>query len=189
MSLQGPHDNPKDEPGFEIYPPPPEPSWDHWSSRGNIGESQEIVQPLSPRRSRKPGHDIGEDFDFEDCLPVPEKSDMIFRLDNNGVFQVYETTTSADMNTPVLHIPTLREFYMDLDTILSASSDGPSKSYSFRRLQYLEGKFNLYSLLNEYQEMADSKKVPHRGKDRRSLRHLRIKVVASAITAPGLTSF
>lgn len=164
MSLQGPLDNPKDEPGWEIYPPPPEPSWDHWSVRKNVGESQEIVAPLTATRSRKPGYDIGTDFSFEDCLPLPGKSDMNFRLDKSSVFQVYETSSSADLDTPILHIPTLREFYMDLDTIISASSDGPSKSYAFRRLQYLEGKFGLYVLLNEYQEMADSKKVPHRGK-------------------------
>ena len=51
---------------------------------------------------------------------------------------------------------------MDLDEILTTSSDGPTKSFAFRRLQYLEGKFNLYVLLNDYQETADSKKVPHR---------------------------
>lgn len=50
---------------------------------------------------------------------------------------------------------------MDLEDILNVSSDGPSKSFAFKRLQYLEGKFNLYVLLNEYQEMADSKvRVP-----------------------------
>ena len=87
---------------------------------------------------------------------------MNFRLDDQGVFQVYESSTQADLNTPIVHIPTIKEFYLDLDDILSASSDGPSKSFAFRRLQYLEGKFNLYTLLNEYQEMADSKKVPHR---------------------------
>lgn len=46
---------------------------------------------------------------------------------------------------------------MDLDKILDISSDGPSKSFAFKRLQYLEGKWNLYVLLNEHQEMADSK--------------------------------
>lgn len=46
---------------------------------------------------------------------------------------------------------------MDLDKVLDISSDGPSKSFAFRRLQYLEGRWNLYVLLNEHQEMADSK--------------------------------
>ena len=66
------------------------------------------------------------------------------------------------LGSPIVTIPTIREFYIDLDAILNVSSDGPSKSFAFRRLQYLEGKFNLYILLNEYQEIADSKKVPHR---------------------------
>jgi AMP deaminase len=63
---------------------------------------------------------------------------------------------------PIVAIPTIREYYMDLDKVLDISSDGPSKSFAFRRLQYLEGRWNLYILLNEHQEMADSKRVPHR---------------------------
>lgn len=62
-----------------------------------------------------------------------------------------------DADIPVVAIPTLKDYYLDLDQILDISSDGPSKSFAFRRLQYLEGKWNLYILLNEYQEMADSK--------------------------------
>jgi AMP deaminase len=46
---------------------------------------------------------------------------------------------------------------MDLDEILNIISDGPAKSYAYRRLRYLESKWNMYSLLNEYQEIADSK--------------------------------
>lgn len=46
---------------------------------------------------------------------------------------------------------------MDLDKVLEISSDGPSKSFAFRRLQYLEGRWNLYALLNERQEIADTK--------------------------------
>lgn len=46
---------------------------------------------------------------------------------------------------------------MDLDYILGIISDGPAKSFAYRRLRYLESKWNLYALLNEYQELADSK--------------------------------
>jgi len=164
LSLQRSDDNPKDQPGWEIYPSPPSPVWDHARERkdGFHSVGQVDTFPSSPKRSRKPGENIGDDFDFSDLLPLPEASEMIFRLDNSGVYQVYETSKSADLDTPILHIPTIREFYMDLEAILSASSDGPSKSYAYRRLQYLEGKFSLHVLLNEYQEMADSKKVPHR---------------------------
>jgi len=195
LSLQGPNDNPKDDPGWRIYPPPPEPVWDEGKDRGagttsgaqsmsNSGilsadqrsggsynsrppssaGGRAVQQPaLSPtRKKRKPGQDIGDDFELSDLLPLPEAAEMTFKLDRNSVYQVYETAKSAELDSPILQIPTIREFYMDLDQVLNVSSDGPSKSFAFRRLQYLEGKFNLYVLLNEYQEVADSKRVPHR---------------------------
>ncbi len=118
--------------------------------------------PKASRKKRKPGQDIGEDFYMEDLLPVPGPGELTFRMDENSVFQVYENSKATELGTPVINVPTLREFYMDLEEILNVSSDGPSKSFAFKRLQYLEGKFNLYVLLNEYQEMADSKRVPHR---------------------------
>lgn len=201
LSLQGDGDNPKDEPTWSIYPPPPEPAWYEGRDRVNpnpnpinsqnssVSNSMILPQerphtrgsdhnknlssatsqaPQSPhtpktvKPKRKPGQDIGEDFDLNDVSPVPGQGEMVFRLDSNGVYQVYENSKAEEVDTPVINIPTIREFYIDLEEILNVSSDGPSKSFAFRRLQYLEGKFNLYVLLNEYQEMADSKRVPHR---------------------------
>lgn len=167
LSLQRNFDNPKDDASWRIYPPHPEPVWNDSSkerrnassSLHNSGVLEPMEQQLPPR---KMGTNIGEDFHLEDLLPVPGPSEMSFRLDRDGVYQVYETAKSAELDTPIVAIPTLRDFYIDLDSILEISSDGPSKSFAFRRLQYLEGKFNLYYLLNEYQETADSKRVPHR---------------------------
>jgi AMP deaminase len=174
LSLQGDGDNPKDDSSWNIYPPPPEPAW-YEEERGNQVTSQansvanSIVLPhdkphgqKAVRPKRKPGQDIGEDFYMEDVLPLPDADEMTFKMDANGVYQVYENSKSVELESPVINIPTIREFYMDLEAILNVSSDGPTKSFAFRRLQYLEGKFNLYVLLNEYQEMADSKRVPHR---------------------------
>ncbi|KAK3311182.1 uncharacterized protein B0T15DRAFT_65616 [Chaetomium strumarium] len=188
LSLQGPNDNPKDDPSWNIYPPPPEPAWTEDRERatrgaGSANNSMQNSLVLNvekqrsserspeqgagmPRKSnakkRKPGQDIGEDFDMDDLLPLPGRSGMTFRLDDNGVYQVYENEEAENAGRPVVNVPTIKEYYLDLDVILNVSSDGPSKSFAFRRLQYLEGKFNLYTLLNEYQETADSKKVPHR---------------------------
>ncbi|KAI9713302.1 MAG: hypothetical protein M1812_006661 [Candelaria pacifica] len=190
LSLQGPDDNPKDDASWRIYPPPPEPVWyedQHNIAAGgpssmnnsgilasgirNSDDGEQASQPStpqlpptprSPTRKRKPGQNIGEDFEMSDLLPLPEVSEMDFRLDENSVFQIYETSKSMELDIPVVSIPVLREFYMDLDQVLNVSSDGPSKSFAYRRLQYLEGKFNLYGLLNEYQEVADCKRVPHR---------------------------
>ncbi|QSS60315.1 AMP deaminase [Histoplasma capsulatum] len=179
LSLQRMSDNPRDEPGWTIYPPPPEPAWDDdmyppgtgsmsnsmvisGAQRTGINSSSDAVPPSPARRKRKLGQDIGEDFYLEDLLPVPGASPMTFELDANSVYQVYENEEACKLKQPIVHVPSLREFYMDLDTITEVSTDGPSKSFAFKRLSYLEGKFQLHVLLNEYQEMADSKKVPHR---------------------------
>jgi AMP deaminase len=189
LSLQGPNDNPKDEPGWNIYPAPPEPAWTEDREKAMRGsqaansvcnslQNSLVLNPdrrngdhtadgagtphKSNAKKRKPGQDIGEDFDMDDVLPLPGPSEMTFRLDDNGVYQVFENTQSDEADSPIVNVPTIKEYYMDLEDILTVSSDGPSKSFAYRRLQYLEGKFNLYTLLNENQETADSKKVPHR---------------------------
>jgi AMP deaminase len=167
LSLQGQFDNPKDDPEWELYPPPPDPHWDHSkvNGQGSLMNStvmeNEALKPESIKQPRKPGEDIGGDFNM-DKTDIPGPDDKVYRLDKDGVYQIYENAASADVHTPIVNVPTLRDFYVDLEQILDVSSDGPSKSFAFRRLQYLEGKFNLYILLNEYQEMADTKRVPHR---------------------------
>ncbi|KAF4968213.1 hypothetical protein FZEAL_10422 [Fusarium zealandicum] len=184
LSSQGLDDNPRDDPEWDIYPPPPEPAWrrssehqkdasEHVPGQEKAGSNGTKDPPASPTdqlppntqesrrttRKRKPGQYIGEDFDMADLHPLPGDDGLTYKLDDSGVYQVFE---NDDAQQPSIRVPTIREFYMDLDDILDVSSDGPTKSFAFRRLQYLEGKFNLYVLLNEYQETADSKKVPHR---------------------------
>lgn len=62
----------------------------------------------------------------------------------------------------VFSIPTLKEYFLDLEYILGVISDGPAKSFAYRRIKYLESRWQLYCLLNEYQELAEMKRVPHR---------------------------
>lgn len=57
----------------------------------------------------------------------------------------------------IARVPDLREYFSDLDYLLGVCSDGPAKSFAFRRLKYLASKWSLYCLLNEYQELADMK--------------------------------
>ncbi|EPS43833.1 hypothetical protein H072_2158 [Dactylellina haptotyla CBS 200.50] len=171
LSLQGPTDNPKDEAAWKIYPEPPPPVWvpegsqilpprdDPMYGTQNIDGSAELNR--TGGKARKPGQDIGSDFEFEEC-EIPPSDEMEYRLDDTGVYQVYENRKALEADLPIVAIPTIREYYIDLEEVLNISSDGPSKSFAFRRLSYLEGKWNLYFLLNEYQEMADSKRVPHR---------------------------
>ncbi|PHH58672.1 hypothetical protein CDD81_4885 [Ophiocordyceps australis] len=147
LSSQGPHDNPRDGAEWDIYPPPPEPAWVHTEAGlrkldhqvHECHKSRDSVQNASkksrPDRRRKEGLDVGEDFDMEDLQPLPGEAGMMFKLDESGVYQVFD---DCDQQLPAVQVPTIREFYMDLDDILTVSSDGPSKSFAFRRLQYLE---------------------------------------------------
>lgn len=171
LSLQRPEDNPRDDPNWPIYPPPPEPAWEH-HDEGNL--TGKLVMPQSahageslphlPKKTqaRELGQDIGEDFHIEDIPPPPGPSELVYKLDDNSVFQIYANEDACKENKPLVSLPSLRDFYMDLDAFIDVSTDGPIKSFAFKRLSYLEGKFQLHSLLNEYQEIADTKQVPHR---------------------------
>lgn len=58
---------------------------------------------------------------------------------------------------PLYEVPDLKEYFKDLEYLSNVVADGPAKSFAFRRLKYLEGKWNMYVLLNEYQELAAMK--------------------------------
>ncbi|KZV73172.1 AMP deaminase [Peniophora sp. CONT] len=136
---------------WKIRPKPPPPHW-HWTS------SKEMV--TLPNGTEETEDD--EEFE-EDLAEVPGADDdgFDFQLDERGVFQVY-ADVKAENKKPVYEIPTIREYFIDLDYVLSVISDGPSKSFAFRRLQYLSSKFSMHQMLNEFQEMASMKTVPHR---------------------------
>jgi AMP deaminase len=96
-----------------------------------------------------------QDFDFSLCS-IPPLHDFDYRI-KDGVFHVYKPNS-----TPLITTPDIKKYYQDLDYLQSVVSDGPTRSFAFRRLRYLDSKFQMYVLLNEYQEMAESKKTSHR---------------------------
>ncbi|CCO29132.1 AMP deaminase [Rhizoctonia solani AG-1 IB] len=132
---------------WKIYPPPPPP---HWKFRAHDTSVPEISQT----------EDGDVPFDFSNC-EIPGSMPWEWEVDEKGVFQVYE-----DLNTPnrrpLFDVPTIKDFFVDLDTILNIVTDGPTKSFAFRRIKYLSSKWQMYTLLNEYQELSDMKSVPHR---------------------------
>ncbi|XP_065211003.1 AMP deaminase 2 isoform X2 [Planococcus citri] len=82
---------------------------------------------------------------------------------NKGVFQVYENEEAARNDTPKDYFyPLLETYISDLNRICTMMADGPLKSFCFRRLCYLSSKYQLHVLLNEVQELAAQKAVPHR---------------------------
>lgn len=143
VSLQDPNLNPKNQEGWKIYPNPPPPYWKAQNRHTNIGEHD----PADAR-----------DFDFEKCVvPGPDES-IDFTIDSEDTYQIIDSQTREKL----VNVPTIRDYYMDLEKIVNIASDGPMKSFAFKRLQYLEARWNLYYLLNDHAETSESKKNPHR---------------------------
>ena len=179
-SAAGSKDTPQLKP-WNIYPPPPPPQW-HWkpaedgikpeSSGGN--KLQGLGEP-----GRSSGGRDSHAFNIEECeIPGESSTPCQFGFNSEGVYEVwYEdisanpaeaAPTSNDSTTcngtrggkdkqPLSRVPSLKEYFTDLDFLLGVCSDGPAKSFAFRRLKYLASKWSLYCLLNEYQELADMK--------------------------------
>lgn len=148
---------------WDIYPKPPPPHW-HFTAKETAISADGRVTP-------------DDQFNFSQCQ-IPGNHDWEFEIDDKGVYQVYTNAeggsvffppegsdtilSTAEIKKPLFDIPTIREYFVDLDYVLGVISDGPAKSMAYRRLKYLASKFEMYSLLNEFQELADMKSVPHR---------------------------
>ncbi len=165
---------------WRIYPPPPQP---HWKEADPLAEQTETTEEIAAREAKR------REFHWEE-VDIPGKEEdknkrRRFGLNAAGVYQVYDdnlptgksppatasaepapganpTWPCADEAKPLFVVPTIKEYFQDLDEVLSVISDGPAKSFAFRRLKFLESKWNLYVLLNEYRELADMKRVSHR---------------------------
>ncbi|KAG8860865.1 AMP deaminase [Tulasnella sp. 330] len=138
---------------WKIYPEPPPPHW-RWQADADPVPAGHATADESRLHIR------GDSFDYTKCM-IPDGDPCTFQLDDRGVYQVYEESAASGAK-PIFDIPTIREYFIDLEYVLSVISDGPAKSFAFRRLKYLNSKFTMYTLLNEYQEMSDMKRVPHR---------------------------
>ncbi|KAI8066093.1 hypothetical protein BDF21DRAFT_367988 [Thamnidium elegans] len=149
-------DDPKNKPGWEIYPAPPPPSWPP--------PPPEVLTELRAKekaREANPIDSVGADFDPLH-VKIPGTHSYDFSVGTGGFYNVFKSEEDQQEGKPAYQVESCTEFYKDLDYILTAISDGPSKSFAFRRLRYLDSKWQMYILLNEFQELADSKRVPHR---------------------------
>ncbi|XP_037025853.1 AMP deaminase 2 isoform X3 [Bradysia coprophila] len=78
----------------------------------------------------------------------------------DGVFNVFkDEQCTENVNYPYCKLDT---FVTDMQTMCAMIADGPLKSFCYRRLSYLNSKFQLHVLLNELRELASQKAVPHR---------------------------
>lgn len=151
ISLQNPDQNPKNSDNWKIYPNPPSPFWKARNFRKFNDDSAYNLD-------EKSRHVDSRDFEMEKC-EIPGEDDTInFETDNEDTYQIVDSKT----NEKLVNVPTIKDYYMDLEKIINIASDGPMKSFAFKRLQYLEARWNLYYLLNDHEETSESKKNPHR---------------------------
>ncbi|CAN3374521.1 hypothetical protein DIURU_001353 [Diutina rugosa] len=133
--------NPKNQPGWEIYPPPRPPAY----------KDQKDLDTEAKREWRQKNQ-----FDFSKCEIPDDDERFEFGMSDEGVYRATFEGKQLEQ------VPSLNSYYRDLNTIISQSSDGPSKSFAFKRMEYLEARWNLYYLLNDFEEVKQSKKNPHR---------------------------
>ncbi|ORZ37155.1 hypothetical protein BCR44DRAFT_1492992 [Catenaria anguillulae PL171] len=152
ISLQREFDNPKNLPEWDIYPPPPPPAW--VPTKNEDGTAAPAPVTVQPSREEA-------DFVWEECT-IPGKHDFVYGFTEDGVMQVYANEEDKAAGKPWSRVPSIKKYFTDLDFIVSVISEGPAKSFAYRRMRYLESKFQMYTLLNESREVAETKSVPHR---------------------------
>ncbi|XP_074652092.1 AMP deaminase 2-like isoform X2 [Tubulanus polymorphus] len=93
---------------------------------------------------------------------LPESAGYKLKI-KDGIYRIYENGAALSADDPI-DFPYIdrNAFIIDQNLLLAFTTDGPLKSFCYRRLSYLSAKFQLHQLLNELRESAAQKEVPHR---------------------------
>ncbi|MEQ2196359.1 AMP deaminase 1 [Xenoophorus captivus] len=81
----------------------------------------------------------------------PRTASQFLRQMEGDVFKI-EDEVQPDYNT----------FIDDMNFLIALIAQGPTKTYTHRRLKFLMSKFNVHEMLNEMEEMKELKMNPHR---------------------------
>uniref|UniRef100_A0A0N4ZU19 AMP deaminase n=1 Tax=Parastrongyloides trichosuri TaxID=131310 RepID=A0A0N4ZU19_PARTI len=78
-----------------------------------------------------------------------------------GITRIYDKNNELVKDFEKYYISKVK-FLKDYEKMLSITSNGPLKTFCYRRLMYLQNKFQLYLLHNEQYELHEQKTSPHR---------------------------
>jgi len=98
-----------------------------------------------------------------ECEFLPDNGYKL-KLDK-GIFHVYRSQDDllSRAKKPIEYeYPDLETFVTDMQELCAMIADGPLKSFCFKRLSFLQSKYQLHNLLNEIREIAEQKAVSHR---------------------------
>ncbi|KAL7884686.1 hypothetical protein AOLI_G00074560 [Acnodon oligacanthus] len=122
---------------------------------GEVWKPEDQVQPVFT-----PPPAAGEDP--LDAKSLPPNLGYVARM-RDGVIYVYKDSAAADKHEPLpLPTPDLTTFIDDMNFLIALIAQGPTKTYTHRRLKFLRSKFNVHEMLNEMEEMKELKNNPHR---------------------------
>eukprot|EP01027_Heterolobosea_sp_BB2_P017564 GEZU01024866.1.p1 GENE.GEZU01024866.1~~GEZU01024866.1.p1 ORF type:complete len:611 (+),score=171.38 GEZU01024866.1:138-1970(+) len=109
--------------------------------------------------SIKPSYDP---FDIDKYRNAEATNEYYMMKD--GVMQVFANEEEAKKPDakPLFSVISFAEHYQDFKKMDQIIYDGPTKSFCYRRLKLLELKFQLHTVMNEAEELASQKEVPHR---------------------------
>lgn len=103
------------------------------------------------------------DNEINDPWQISFPPSLNYRIRNeNGVFKLYTSDEKSEGEPIAYSFIDFPTFVSDMNFLGSMVSDGPLKSYCFKRLSYLSSKFQLHVMLNEIKEQASQKAVSHR---------------------------
>ncbi|XP_070551810.1 AMP deaminase 2-like isoform X3 [Ptychodera flava] len=115
----------------------------------------ELDHPIHPPTSDK------HPFDVE--IPGPIKCELKIIEGIVHIFPAQDDENQQDKTKP-MEFPYVdrASFLADMNELTALIANGPIKSFSYRRLQYLSSRYQLHILLNEMKELAAQRSVPHR---------------------------
>ncbi|CAH2325556.1 AMP deaminase 3 [Pelobates cultripes] len=119
-------------------------------------ESWKMEDEVFPELNPPPDKDT---YELEN---VPANLNYVVKL-RGGIPHIYDNNEKAEKHEPrSFPYPDLETYTLDLSHILALITDGPTKTYCHRRLNFLQSKFKLHEMLNEMSELKELKSVPHR---------------------------
>ncbi|CAF1202772.1 unnamed protein product [Rotaria sordida] len=117
-------------------------------NRPNIGEPYQVRPPVIKREEA-----------FQ--IPLLPRIDVCVKAEK-GIYCAYILNDEKEWITTDYPSIDRNGFIEDYILLSKMITDGPLKSFCYRRLQYLKAKFELHCLLNEVKEWAEIRSTPHR---------------------------
>jgi len=94
-------------------------------------------------------------------VQLPGKSNWEMKM-VNCMHSVWQKIPGGRGHKNIICFRSLSEFLDDLQTIMKISNNGSAKTFCWKRLKFLEKRFEMHNMLNDCLERQESRNCPHR---------------------------